>query len=121
MMKSLVVSLALTISTLTWAADDRPARVVDLRAERALADLQRTNPAHFAKIRQVLTALAEQPKLAEGDWLRETIAAQDVDLSRYTLQTSYPPKQLLQFTLDDTRYIMHLARSDLTPRMIPAR
>jgi len=121
MWKRLIISFALAISASTWAADGEHVRVVDLRAEHALEELKQTNSAHFEKIRQVIAALQEQPKLAEGDWLQVTVAARDVDLSRYIIRTSYPPKQLLQFTFDDTRYIMHLVRNDLTPQVMPAK
>jgi hypothetical protein len=121
MLKRLIISLALAMSAATWAADGEHAHVVDLRADHALDELKRANPAHFEKIRQVIAALQEQPTLAEGDWLRVTVAARDVDLSRFVIRTSYPPKQLLQFTLDDTRYMMHLVRNDLTPQVMPAK
>jgi hypothetical protein len=121
MLKRLIILFALVISASTWAADGEHAHVVDLRSEHALEELKRTNPAHFEKIRQVIAALQEQPKLAEGDWLQVTVAARDVDLSRYIIRTSYPPKQLLQFTLDETRYMMHLVRNDLTPQVMPVR
>src|SRR5262245_50957650 len=121
MSKPLIISFALLLATSNWAAGGESAHVVDLRTEHALEALKQTNPEHFEKIRQVIAALQEQPKIAEGDWLQVTVAARDVDLSRYILRTSYPPKQLLQFTLDDTRYIMHLVRSDLTPQVTPAK
>jgi hypothetical protein len=91
-------------------------RSVDLRDPAALAELQRTRPAHFATIRQILAALQEQPQRAEGDWLQTTFDARDVDLSRLLLKTSHPPRQLLRFTLDDTRYTLHVTRSDLVAR-----
>lgn len=120
MLKQLMISLALVVSAVLGVAQAQQPRVVDLRTDSALETLQRTNPTHFAKIRQVIAALEERPQLAEGDWLQLTVAARNVDLSRNILRTSYPPKQLLQFTLDDTRYLMNLVRNDLTPQAVPA-
>ena len=36
-----------------------------------------------------------------------------VELKRMLLKTSNPPRQLLRFTLDDTRYTLHVTRTDL--------
>lgn len=98
----------------TAAADPAAAaRSVDLRDAAALAELQRTRPAHYATIRRILADLQQQPDRAEGDWLQTNFDVRDVELSRLLLKTSYPPRQLLRFTLDDTRYTLHVTRSDL--------
>ena len=34
--------------------------------------------------------------------------------------TSYPPKQLLAVTIEDTRYTLHLVRTDLDAKAVPA-
>ena len=67
-------------------------------------------------IERILAGLAEQPDRAEGDWLQTNFDARDVDLSRLVMKTSYPPRQELRFTLDDTRYVLHLVRSDLAAK-----
>jgi len=88
-------------------------RTVDLRDAAALADLQRTRPAHYATVRRILADLEQQPDRAEGDWLQTNFDVREVELSRLLLKTSNPPRQLLRFTLDDTRYTLHVTRSDL--------
>ena len=93
----------------TWA---EPA-AVDLRDAAALERLRESNPAHFATIRQILAGLAERPERVEGDWLQATFDAHEVELSRLVLKTSHPPRQRLSFMLDDTRYTLHVVRSDL--------
>jgi hypothetical protein len=90
-------------------------RTVDLRDAAALQQLRQSNPAHFATIERILADLSEQPQRVEGDWLQTNFDARDVELSRLLLKTSYPPRQLLRFTLDDTRYTLHVTRSDLAP------
>jgi hypothetical protein len=95
-------------------AEPAPAmRTVDLRDAAALQQLRQTNPAHFASVRRILDGLAQDPRRAEGDWLEANFDASDVELSRMLMKTSYPPRQLLRFTLDDTRYTLHVVRSDL--------
>jgi hypothetical protein len=121
MVKLAVIAVALTASGTALAIDGAAPRTVDLREPQALEQLQQANPAHFAKIQQVLAGLQEQPQRAEGDWLRVTFDARDVDLSRYVIWTSNPPKQLLRFTLDDVRYVMHVSRNDLTATVVPAK
>lgn len=112
--------LVLGLAAAGYAADTTVRGTIDLRNPQALEQLERANPEHFDKIRRMLEALREQPDLVEGDWLEVYIDARDVDLSRYLIKTSHPPKQLLQFTLDDVRYIMHVVRSDLGAEFMPA-
>ncbi len=94
---------------------------VDLRAPQALDNLKRDNPAHFEKIRQILAGLEEKPERIEGDWLQATFNAQDVDLSRMVVKTSYPPKQLLSFRLEQVRYTLYVVRRDMVGLFQPVR
>jgi hypothetical protein len=115
MRKSILTLLALA-STLGVASAAEPAQegtTVDLRDAATLERLREQNPSHYAAIRQILAGLAERPERLETDWLQATFDARDVELSRLLLKTSHPPRQLLRFTLDDTRYALHVVRSDL--------
>jgi hypothetical protein len=114
------IVLVLALAATGYAADTTVRGTIDLRNPQALEQLERANPEHFDKIRRMLETLREQPDLVEGDWLEVAFDARDVDLSRYLIKTSYPPKQLLRFTLDDVRYTMHVVRSDLTAEFVPA-
>jgi hypothetical protein len=105
---------AVTMTSLAGGAvADAPPPTVDLRDAAALQQLRDRNPAHFATIQRILAGLTEDPERVEGDWLRTTFDARDVELSRLLLKTSHPPRQQLRFTLDDTRYTLHVVRSDL--------
>ncbi|MCE3284371.1 MAG: hypothetical protein K0R70_627 [Steroidobacteraceae bacterium] len=104
---------AVTMTSLAGGAVADPPPTVDLRDAAALQQLRDRNPAHFATIQRILAGLAEDPERVEGDWLRTTFDARDVELSRLLLKTSHPPRQQLRFTLDDTRYALHVVRSDL--------
>lgn len=88
-------------------------REVDLRDSAALQRLAQDNPAHYATIQHIVAGLAGHPERLESDWLQTSFDARDVELSRLVLKTSDPPRQLLRFTLDDTRYTLHVVRSDL--------
>ena len=94
---------------------------IDLRTPQALENLKRQNPAHFEKIRQILAGLEEKPERIEGDWLQATFNAQDVDLSRMVVKTSYPPKQLLSFRLEQVRYTLYVVRRDMVGLFQPVR
>jgi len=115
--------LATVVLTLAFSFPglaDAPASV-DLRTPQALANLKRDNPAHFEKIRQILAGLEENPERVEGDWLQTNFDAQDVDLMRMVVKTSYPPKQLLSFRLEQTRYTLYLVRRDMVGTFQPVR
>ncbi len=117
-----VLFLALALAGVSAHAADRPTRAtVDLRDHASLAQLKASNPAHFAKIQKILQGLDEDPQRAESDWLQVQFEASDVFLARDLLKTSNPPRQLLQFTLDDVRYRMHLTRRDLSPKWMQAK
>jgi hypothetical protein len=95
-------------------------RTIDLRDQRALEALEASNPAHFESIQRILAAVLDSPEQVTETWLRANFNASQFSLQRGILKTSYPPKQLLQFTLDDVRYKMYLVRSDMTPGFTPA-
>ena len=120
-MRTLLAAALIVLGTVLAVRTDASAvERVDLRDARALEVLRETNPVHYAKIQQIITELLEQPRRVEQRWLETTFDARDVELNRLAVQTSYPPKQLLMFTLDDTRYAMYLVRTDLVPRTLPA-
>jgi hypothetical protein len=120
-MRALVIALLVLMVAPLAAADPCPGqRAVDLRSGTALEELQQSNPAHFAVIRRILAGLAERPGRAEEGWLQTEFAAQNVSLSRLLIHTSNPPKQLLNFTLEGTRYTMYLTRSDMVPGFVRA-
>jgi hypothetical protein len=111
-----VVILALAASTPVLA--QMPAEV-DLRTPQAFENLKRNNPAHFEKVRQILAALDENPERVEGDWLQTNFDAHDVGLTRMVIKTSYPPKQVLSFRLEQVRYTLYLVRKDMVGTIQP--
>jgi len=119
MLRISVVILALAVSIPAFAGP--PSTFVDLRAPQALENLKRDNPAHFEKLRQILAGLEEKPERVESDWLQATFNAQDVDLSRMIVKTSYPPKQLLSFRLEQVRYTLYVVRRDMVGQFEPLR
>jgi hypothetical protein len=114
----LAALLAFTIGAGALAGPAETSLTVDLSDPAALVRLERSNPEHYRKIRQILAGLIEQPDRAESDWLQTKFGASDVELSRYLFKTSYPPKQMLRFRLDDVRYAMHITRSDMVARPV---
>ena len=93
-------------------------RRVDLRDADALQELRKSNPAHFDKITEIVVALTLDPQLVERGWLQTRFEARNVDSS--FIQTSNPPRQIVQFTLGDTRYTLSLTRSDMVVELMPA-
>lgn len=121
MARLMVVVAALLASLTALGAEPGRGRSIDLRAPQALQELQRENPAHFARIEQIVEGLRQEPQRAESDWLQVNFDARDVDLSRFLIKTSYPPKQVLSFRLDEVRYTLYVTRKDLTPTVMPAK
>jgi len=119
MVRSLLIALSLAVPIQVLA--DPVVRVVvdpvksyvDLRVPHAMEALQRTNPAHYEKIKKVIAGIEEQPDRVEGDWLQVNFNAHDVNLQRMMVKTSYPPKQVLSFRLDDVGYTMYVVRRDM--------
>ena len=115
-MKSAVFWAAMMMSADTLAGDPSPRPdtvVVDLRTPHALEQLQQRDPGQFKRLQQVLRGLHDKPQRARSDWLQVTFNATNVDVSENLFEASFPPKQLLGFTLGRVRYIMNVTRSDL--------
>ena len=111
---------ALAASMLGVADQVSVSRHVDLRDNKALAELERTNPRHYAQIQEIIAGLLADPERAESGWLETSFDARDVELEKLQFLTSYPPRQLLAFTVEDTRYTLHLVRTDLDAKDVPA-
>jgi hypothetical protein len=111
---------ALAASMLGVADPVSVSRHVDLRDNKALVELERTNPRRYAQIQEIIAGLLADPRRAESGWLEASFDARDVDLEKLQFLTSYPPKQLLAFTVEDTRYTLHLVRTDLDAKAVPA-
>jgi len=89
---------------------------VDLRDDGALDELRRSNPEHFAHIRRVLVRMRTAPLAGPGHWFPAHVGAKDIEFSE--LRTSFPPRDLMRFTLDEVRYTVDvpvIPRSPWTP------
>ena len=98
------------------AAGAASAQTIDLDDARAVEQLRASNPAHFDKIVQIVAELRARPSRAQGEWLQANFGAREIDLGMVML-ASDPPKQPLQFNLDDARYRLTLARFDLSENL----
>jgi hypothetical protein len=114
-----LIALMLTLACFAVFAQDTG--VVDLDDPAAVTRLKETKPEHYEKIRRILTGLAERPQRASERWLEVNFNATGVYLSAFLYKTSLPPKQHLQFRLDDTSYSMNLTRSDITASFVPVK
>ena len=95
-----------------------PGRPVDLNAPGALEALQRSNPAHYDKVRRIFEGILQQPDTNVPRWIQVNFDARDVTYAPIVL-TSHPPKRRLSFALDATRYeaviVLTNARGDIVP------
>jgi len=96
------------------------AETVYLDGPRALAQLEATNPAHYARVRRVLAAANHLCRPGPGQVLH-VAGSRDEHCVGQLLLTSNPPQWRLSFTLDETRYIALVVITDDAPRLTPAR
>ncbi len=109
------------LSAVAWVSGGAgAARAIDLGAPGALADLQLSNPAHYAKVVKILEDVARHRDADVPRWMRTQFAATDVTYLPVIL-TSHPPKRHLSFSLDATRYEILLTLTDVRGRIVPAR
>ena len=114
------MTMVIVLAAVTLATDGAyAARAIDLGAPGALADLELSNPAHHAKVRQILDGVLRQRDADVPRWMRIQFAATDVTYLPVIL-TSHPPKRHLSFSLDATRYEILLTLTDVR-RIVPAR
>ena len=104
-MTMLLAAAMLALSWTTAAGGEVPPspRTVVLDAPGALEALQRSNPAHFDKVRRILDGLLQRPDAEVPRWMQVSFGARDVSYVPVVL-TSHPPKRRLSFALDQTRY-----------------
>ena len=110
--------LALLWTAVAAAGDATPRRAIDLNEPGALEALQRSNPTHYEKVRQILEGVLQRPDTDVPRWIQTNFAAHDVSYVPVVL-TSHPPKRRLSFALDATRYeavvTLTNVRGDITP------
>lgn len=119
--RTLSLGLALIATLATSVVEAFPSSIVYLNGAADLAQLQATNPEHYARAERIMAAANElcRPETAEVWYAR--FEARDISCTEMLLSTSNPPKREISFTLDDTRYIAMVVITDSPPRVTPAR
>ena len=86
-----------------------------------LAAIERTDAGHFRRINAILVTASEMP-CQDDRFSRVIEAAYDARNGRCELGilTSYPPKRILSFTLDQTPYVATVRVKD-DSKLMPAR
>ena len=112
-------------AVLLWSALLGPTAVgagptVDLDRPGALEALERSNPAHAAKVRLILEGVARTPDSDVPRWMRVAFDVRDVDYAPIVL-TSHPAKRRLSFLLDGTRYAAVIVLTGLRGDVVPLR
>ena len=93
---------------------------VDLDRAGALAALQQSRPAHYAKVRLILDGVSRHPDSDVPRWVRVGFDARDVSYAPIVL-TSHPAQRRLSFALDDTRYVAVIVLTNLRGDIIPLK
>lgn len=95
-----------------------PDKYLSLDSEDALADLQHSNPRHYAIARKILAAASEICSATKSQVIPAKFDAQDISCARNFWLTSYPPKRQLQFTIEDTYYSALVTVRDLHAKFV---
>lgn len=95
-------------------------RTVDLGVPGALEAVAATNPGHYRRIVGILDAAAEIDCEEMPAKLFVKHGALGNCTTPYTLLTSFPAKRHLNFSIDDTAYVVNVAIRDNANRMVPA-
>jgi hypothetical protein len=116
------VVLALSLACVTNAQVQQPVqrRLVDLNEAGALEGLQRSNPAHYEKVRKILDGVLQQKDAQVPRWIRTNFDGRDVAYGPIVL-TSHPPQRRLSFALDTTRYEATIVLTNVTGAIVPAK
>jgi hypothetical protein len=117
--RALLLALAL-YATAPRAAEVNSSQAVNLDTPGAMDALARDNPAHSAKIRQIMDGLQERRDVEVPAWIRTSFDAQEV-LYTPMVRTSYPPKKRLSFTLDGIHYSATITLKNTPPVRVPVK
>lgn len=121
MLKALAIAGALVVSALSVAAaDPRVPRVIDLDRPGALEALQRSNPAHYDKVRKIVAGVGAQRDPDVPRWIQANFAGRDVQYAPIVM-TSFPPQRRLAFALDDTRYQTVVTLTNVRGDVVPLK
>src|SRR5215471_10069755 len=112
---ALTLVLAVAGSTGVWADE-----VVRLDNPGALEHLRTTNPAHYAQATRILAEANHLCRPTQAQILRAKPEANEASCATMLLWASNPPKRVVQFSLDHTRYVAVVAITDDPPRLMAA-
>ena len=100
----ITVCLAIGIHMVYGLQDSGPSRLdLDLNRPGAMEALERENPAHYAKVEQILAEVQRHPAESVPGWMKTKFDADSVEYSDL-LKTTDPAQRQLSFTLDKMHY-----------------
>lgn len=118
-MRIVVVAIFVCAASCAWADDTVVIQpYVHLYTAQDLETLRATNPDHYARATRLLASASQlcqtgEPKLQNTD-------ARDISCG-LRLLTSNPPKRVLSFMLDRTRYVALVTMTADQPKFVSAR
>jgi hypothetical protein len=94
--------------------------VVYLDGPKSLAELQVTNPTHYARAERIIAAATELCKPGPLEARYVGFEAKEISCADMLLKTSNPPKKQLKFRLDDTLYFALVTVGEGGGKLMPA-
>jgi hypothetical protein len=117
---TMVIGLAMLAAMLFAPGAVSGGPTIDLDRPGALAALEQSNPAHYAKVKLILQGVARHPDSDVPRWMRVGFDARNVDYAPVVL-TSHPAQRRLSFALDDTRYVAVIVLTHLRGDIVPLK
>lgn len=116
-----LLTAAVLYAGVTDANAARERRVVYLNGPEAMAELEKTNPRHYAIARKILAAGPELCEAGAPRIYKATLGAEEISCSGFLLRTSNPPKKQISFELEDATYIALVVVKGSEATMVPAQ
>jgi hypothetical protein len=117
-MRKIVLAAIAAFVPLSFAG---PAKHVYLDRPGALEALEAENPAHYRQALELIRVAGKMPCRMVPKATPSKVDPADFHCAPTLLMTSFPPKRLIGFTLDDTRYIAIVTITDAGARLMPVK
>jgi len=119
LLPTVLIALGVACASASLAASASPPTKFVFLDRAALDALRLSNPAHYARAREIIADANElcRPKESSTRFVKYDV--RDFSCEFALLRTSYPAKRQISFTIDDTRYGA-LVSVKSSARLLPA-
>ena len=117
----LVAAPGIAIVAGTSAAHASEGEVIYLDGPAAIAQLRVSHPQHYAAVQRIVASAAEICRPGSEAVIAVASNVNELSCAESLFMTSNPPKRVIRFRLDQTRYVALVAVTDDQPKLLPIR